>query len=525
MKFTKIIPALFACAAMLVGSSCNEKTEYVPAESAPLEPYYFTTLTDTYQDLVDGQEAFKVYMGRADRIKAREVSFEVTTDAPEGSFSYPTSVNFAEGQDTISFFVKFDLSKLEFKKEYKLNFRIPGIENTPYCYGNMDITAIYVPWRKFEEKGIYRDGTVSVLFGISEEGIQYDVEIEEHPTIDGFYRIVNPYGPETPFSQYFNVDDKTRYMFVHAENPDRVYIEKFATGIVNGSMGELVMNSWSNELLEDGTSESAIASNGLYASLINGVVKYREKGEYEKQTIVAKFTNNETKYLGNSAGAFKIVLPGYEDEPEWEELGMFNYTDAFLTPLLGRPEPNTYPVLVQQNIPNPKLYRVVNPYGASSGFFDKDPEMPKYMTFDVSTPGCVLMDLYYTNLSLDGNKGEAVFTTMADLTLMTDENATIEDVEAEGLGGVFKDNKIIIPAGNCVYLSESLTTGQIIDLQYCGGTVDGCLDMTKQVGEPEAEATRAKIRALEAKRALAFVKRNGNIIPLGEFKAVKNFKK
>ena len=38
---------------------------------------------------------------------------------------------------------------------------------------------------------------------------------------------------------------------------------------------------------------------------------------------------------------FKVVLPGYEDEPEWEEIGMCDYTDGFVDPFIGVKD-NTY---------------------------------------------------------------------------------------------------------------------------------------------------------------------------------------
>ncbi|MCM1441798.1 MAG: hypothetical protein NC131_21690 [Roseburia sp.] len=498
MKFTKIIPALFACAAMLVGSSCNEKTEYVPAESAPLEPYYFTTLNNTYRELVDGQTAFQVFMGRADRISSKEVSFEVSTDAPADAFTYPSSVSFKEGQDTVSFFVEFDLTKLEKQKEYKLDFKLAGIQNTPYCYGNMEVTAIYIPWRKFEKKGIYRDGTVSVLFGISDEGIQYDVTIEEHPTTDGLYRIVNPYGVESPFSQFFDVDDETRYLYIHAENPERVYIDACETGIVsevNGGM--LYFESYSNMLLRDGKTEDAIAKDGYYASNVNGIIKYRDAGDNTKETLLAYFEKAPTKqYYANSAGAFKVVLPGYEDEPEapeWEDLGMFNYTDGFRTPFAGVAEPNTYPVLVQQNVPDPNIFRIVNPYGVASGFVTEEPEENTYMVFDTTNPDCVLMEDYESGLKK--GLGFVYFTTWADYYIQ-EEDATIDEMEMEGFGGTYKDKKIVIPADNCAY-KVITASGKLLKAYDCGGTTDACLDMSTPVGEPEAEAAMAKIRANE----------------------------
>ncbi len=481
MKFTKIIPALFACAAMLVGSSCNEKTEYVPAESAPLEPYYFTTMNDTYRELVDGQKAFQVFMGRADRVKSKEVSFE-------------------EGKDTVSFFVKFDLSKLETKKEYKLDFKLAGIQNTPYCYGNMEVTAIYIPWRKFEKKGIYRDGVVTGIYTALgkqyPDGIQYEVEIEEHPTTDGLYRIVNPYGPETPFSQFFELDGETHYMVIDATNPSRVFVEYFATGIIDPSDGMLSFGSSSVSLEEDYTPE-VIEQNGYYATNIDGIIKYRDfSSDNENQLFQFGWAGDPGPYVGAVCTNFKVVLPGYEDEPdipEWEDLGMFNYTDGFRTPFAGVAEPNTYPVLVQQNVPDPNIFRIVNPYGVASGFVTEEPEENTYMVFDTTNPDCVLMENYESGLKK--GLGFVYFTTWADY-YMQEEGATIDEMEMEGFGGTYKDKKIVIPADNCAY-KVITASGKFLKAYDCGGTTDACLDMSTPVGEPEAEVAMAKIRANE----------------------------
>lgn len=483
MKFNKIFTGLFGIAVLALAASCNEETKYEPAAPSALQPYYFTTLTDTKQYLVDGQTNFPVYMGRTDATEELTVPITAISSAP-GAFTAPETVTFPAGENTLTFYVEFDLANIEVNTDYTLELKLDGIENSPYAYGDIKFDIFYLPWRSFESKGIYRDGSISALYGIDPDGIQYDVEVQEHPTIDGLYRLVNPYGPDAfPYAAQFDYDDsQNHYMIIHAENPKKVYIEPFATGIIDGSDGMLYIDSYSNIALEN-NSEDVVASVGLFATLEEGVIRYREDLGYLKQSLVCYFDSNpNTIYYGNTYGMFKVVLPGYEDEPEiseWQELGMFNFTDGFASPI-RKVDNNTYPVLVEQYIENPSIYRIVNPYGPESGLTDKVPAEPTYMVIDATHPDCVLVEPYETSFN-NPMRGALVVTTMANWTMLTEE-LELSDILDLGLGGQMKDNKITFPAENCGgYYKRAIKTWLTGANPY-----DAVLDLSTPVVVPES---------------------------------------
>jgi|GEM_PF-2952131 len=486
MKFNKIIMALLAGSAMVLTTSCNEETEYTPAAPAPLEPYYFTTYTDTYQELVDGKTSFTVYMGRANDKGELTVPFTMTCDVP-GAFTAPTSASFADGENTLSFEVNYDLTQLEVNKEYKLNLTIEGIENTPYCYGSLDITAIYVPWRKFDKKGIYRDASVGgLLLGI-EDGIQYEVEIEEHPSIDGIYRIVNPYGPESfPYNSEFDYDDSQNYyMVINATNPNRVFVEPFFTGLVDSEYGEISLESFS-VTLEGQNEPEVIEKAGAYAFLENGIIRYPE-GQYLDQTILVDLSllpsssGGTFGYIGNKGGMFKVVLPGFEDEPdepEWEEMGWFNYTDSFVKPLLDETDNTTWSVLVEKSLVDEGIYRIINPYGAESGLSEEN-QFDGEMIIDASTPELVLINPMQTSITANNKPqyGNFFIFTLATYAMMSDNTLTEDDVL--GMGGDMENNVITFPADNCGgYFSGKRSW------MASGSSYDGVLDLSKPVEAP-----------------------------------------
>ena len=190
MKFNNILLSL-ALGSLLVGfTACIDEVEYQPAEPAPVTEYYFPTTNLTSQSLVDGTNSFNVTVARANSNGAATLTINSSV-SPDNPFEIPSSVEFADGIGTVTFQVKYDLSNVEVNQHYTMKLWLDGIENTPYSYGEFEIDILYLPWRDFPENesiGIYREDLLTTFYNVPVT--TYEVKIQQHPTIDGIYRLV-----------------------------------------------------------------------------------------------------------------------------------------------------------------------------------------------------------------------------------------------------------------------------------------------------------------------------------------------
>lgn len=493
MKLNKIFLSLLAGAALLGAGACNEEVKYDPAAPSALTPYYISTTNSVSRDLLDGQKNFTVTMGRIDTKGELTVPLhsEVTPDNP---FTIPTEVTFADGVGVIEVPVQFDLSDLIVNQEYVVSLWFDGIENTPYSYGRIDITVKYLPWTKLGT-GIYREDCITTFFNIDND--QWEVEIEEHPTTKGMYRVVNPYNENCPFIDMDMVDtSEDHYMVINAVNPDAVYIQNFWSGLtVNPEYGEVVITSEAYLNMLDGQTLQEQIDNNLVGTLKDGIVKMPERSLLIGMTLY----NDFGLYYANKNGMFKVVLPGYEDEKGWEEVGMCQFTDGLAGPFEGQTD-NTYSVLVEKDLQNEGMYRIVNPFGVNSGYVDANPEEPEYLVIDATDPECVLIGQTEAPFS-QPIRGKLVVTTYADVEYSKGELSKT-DLAGEGIGGKLVDGVLTIP-GDQVRGRYGKTGAW----KAPSKPVNVVLDMKNAVPtEPEGEATAATKKAGLKK---AVVKKSG----------------
>lgn len=131
----------------------------------------------------------------------------------------------------------------------------------------------------------------------------YNVEIQENNQIPGFYRLKNPYGAAYPHNEPGDWDDsKDYYMYIHAENPDQVYFNTFHSGM-NWGYGEFVFSSRAGRNIEGGVA----VPEEYYGKLQDGIITFPVRSLLISMTEY----NEGGMYFANNNGAFRIVLPGY----------------------------------------------------------------------------------------------------------------------------------------------------------------------------------------------------------------------
>lgn len=464
MKFTNILLSL-ACSAMLLGSAaCTDEVEYTPAEASPVTKYYFPTTNSLNVDILDGSNKFVVTVARADS-KGEETVAIKSSVTPDNPFTIPESVTFEDGKGTTTLVISYVLTDLVVDQLYDINLELEGIANTPYSWGSMTVQALYLPWRDFEEDesmGIYREDLMTTLLNTG--NIKYAVKIQKHPKNDNIFRIVNPYGPSNPYTAggAFTYDDsKDYYMVINCEDPDGVYFSM----------------QWSGASFNQEGYGEFYATSAAYYDLQSGKTldEVKEKGECgtynakkgvitmpERSALITFEGMVPSLYYGNLDGMFKVVLPGFEDEPEWDEVGWCDFTDGLLSPLFGElgedGTGNKYKVYVERYRIDKNFYRIVNPWGPESGLTDEAPAQPYYLEFSIEDPEFVTIGEVEPDFTI-GDNG-LVVTDIATF-MMNYMDKTLDEVQAAGFGGTFEDKVFRLAGDQAVYMMYSLTTGKI----------------------------------------------------------------
>lgn len=143
-----------------------------------------------------------------------------------------------------------------------------------------------------------------------------DVKVQEHKTQAGYYRIVNPFdGLDPEPMEDYHESDHAHYMYVHAEDPYKVYITDSPVGIDLG-YGVIRINSVANNYLTNGQT----VPSGTYGTLKNRVITFPTKklviGEYENKSLGYYYTNNNGSFsleIPETGGMNSIVADGESD--------------------------------------------------------------------------------------------------------------------------------------------------------------------------------------------------------------------
>lgn len=155
----------------------------------------------------------------------------------------------------------------------------------------------------------YTDAYMCSIFVLTEDNFpyQYDVEIQENSNIPGYYRLVNPYGPNTPFGQYSDVfsfdTSQDYYLYIDASDPDVVSIPESPQGLYYGSYGNLICSMMAYYWLDRGESQSTLIDYGYYGMVDDGEIFFYA-------TTLAAYIGNNGPIQANC-----ILLPNASEDP------------------------------------------------------------------------------------------------------------------------------------------------------------------------------------------------------------------
>lgn len=322
----------FSMLALVMGS-CTDEYEHSGA-TAEGEQVYFKTSLATKYDLDLTKNNFQVEINRIN--SAGELTVNLTATQKQGSiFTVPATVTFADGQTSANVTISYDPNVLGstnygygYYEDITLSVNGEMIE-TPYGESSFKFSAGLTEWVDTDKKVQYRDDLISSGFGV--DVMIYDVKLQKSSLKEGRYRLVNPYGEETPlWDMFVNTTlqlNNDHGLIFDISDPNYVYCE----GIINPGLfnnQQLIFfsqSTWAIQTqgatLEDlKQSQDADVFFGKYKDGIVTMEKNAFIGGMGDGTIAG----TQTAVL--SKGNFAIAMPGYEIA---DFSSKFTYTGRF----------------------------------------------------------------------------------------------------------------------------------------------------------------------------------------------------
>ena len=282
MKFNKLFSILVVAAAMAF-TACTDEVEYTPAKEVNTPGVYFSSdeISDFAIDAEAGAQTITIYR----KTTGGEISVGITASGDTDKFTVPSQVTFANGAESAVVSITPLVDLMENFTTYSLALSIDPEFTSPYLSDAWEGTFAYANGTEWNSLGYceYTDDMVGPLF--SNPCLTWNVEIEEHSTTPGLYRLVNPYGcADSPFQRYCTLSEN--YVVVDATDPSKVFFgstpnDGFTTGV---DMGYGVMTI-------------GLQTYGQYA---DGKITWPVKG-------LAIF-DNDGGYYANQSGEFCIDL-------------------------------------------------------------------------------------------------------------------------------------------------------------------------------------------------------------------------
>jgi len=305
-----IYSLVIATLAMVGFTACSSDDNDYQKASVSGEQVYFSNETAATVNVTKDATSFSIPVLRVNTAGALNVALTVTDES--GLFTIPSSVSFADGESKATLTIGYDPTKLEYD-DYKTITLAIGDEQLKTIYGMSAITlsvGIKSPWVSLG-KGTITDDIVASIFSV--DNYSWKVEIEENAAQPGFYRVVNPYNTDAyPLNEgnAYTISSDTHYLYIHAEDPDAVYIPVFNTGIsLSDTYGEISFQSLGNYYISAGGKTVAdIKAAGHVGTLKEGIISFPVK---ELLWGMALYNGGNVTYYGNASGLFSIVLPGY----------------------------------------------------------------------------------------------------------------------------------------------------------------------------------------------------------------------
>jgi hypothetical protein len=171
--------------------------------------------------------------------------------------------------------------------------------------------------------------------------------------------------------------------------------------------------------------------------------------------LIIGINEEYTSEYGNSKYSFNIGIPA-----PWKSLGEATYFDDLLNAFYGTGIPE-YKIEIQENLLQPGLFRLVNPYGEAYPHNDPgdwDDSQDWYFEINAVDPTAVYINVQ--EVGMDWGDGMLSFGSVAGLQMSRD-GKTLEEVKEAGLTGTFENGVITFPVGSLVISEAGYNDGAL----------------------------------------------------------------
>lgn len=229
-------------------NSANNSNETTFCLKIPGGKDYSMTITENSACAVDGNASFSISSGadiaqiRYTYVQSATTTIDQAIEASRTSENTLTNGEYtlpmpAEGRYVLGA-TAYDSEGNERSTSYALFYRYD--ENADQ-------------WKTIGQAN-FTENLVSAAYGSSYGNNKYTVELQENINTPGFYRVVNPlYGNPNEYigSEYYLLTDHNHYLFIHAEDPNAVYMDESPIGLDFGD-GDFISKSVGNGTLKNG---------------------------------------------------------------------------------------------------------------------------------------------------------------------------------------------------------------------------------------------------------------------------------
>lgn len=466
---------LLAAAAAFTACDDAKEPTYTPAAPVDVPAAYFNA-TDKSTFVVgetDTEVTYSIWRETAGEAETVNLSSNVTFKNESGEdvdasnmFTIPTTVTFNADATKANFVINFVAVDLLPNVPYNISLTVGEGEETPYFSQVSTISVRYAPWDDVlgpngETTAILYDGFLNGMAGIGE--FYNECKLQVSPSINGLYRVVNPYKPGNPAPYIRPANENFEgdyYMYFNASNPAKVFIcdengnakteegtvAMFNTGVqINFNTGlstAIYGTSTATLRLAQGKPDDA---EDYYGVLKNGILTF--PNENSLLVTTEEYMNTTGKLYYGDNDMFKLVFPGIDPDANenWAELGDCQFSDGFIAPLFEVSSTAvTYDVPIEQNVDEPGKYRLVNPYKFGICPYGVEYDGDIKILIDCTEPECVYVKIQETGV-VDESDGPVYVLNYAYNAQQGGYDS--DEIIADGLNDTFADGKITFGLG------------------------------------------------------------------------------
>lgn len=227
-------------------TACEDEIKRDPSPEFDGKKSIFFPLSEAALE-VDPKDAFEYEVTIVRTSKDAEASVKLTVEEnTQDVFVVPATVDFAKGQDTTSFVIKFPKAQID--STYNLFITMDSVVSNPYReeLPSFALTVTVAKWEDVtDKKAIAVDGLINVFFSVGNP--MWYCSYQRKDNADGSFdiRLLNPYAsmasgdPDKfgiydgyPWNEDGDFDTKGTYnMVIHVSKAGQASFKTFATGI------------------------------------------------------------------------------------------------------------------------------------------------------------------------------------------------------------------------------------------------------------------------------------------------------